>query len=105
MAQCGVPKSIGTRPLASANANSRSSVILFDMATLRKQLVLCLRNKGYEVSLERRKIYQVLPDPEAASHGQLRVIDESGEDYLYPERFFVSLTLPRTLRKAVLAAV
>jgi len=75
------------------------------MATTRRQLVLCLRNKGYEVSLERRKIYQVLPDREAASHGQLRVIDESGEDYLYPERFFVPITLPRTLRRAVLAAV
>ena len=75
------------------------------MATLRRQLVLCLRNKGYVVSLERRKIYQVLPDRQAASHRQLRVIDESGEDYLYPERFFVPITLPRTLRKAVLAAV
>src|SRR2546430_4206722 len=80
MARCGVPKSTGTRPLASASANSRSSVILIDMATLRRQLVLCLRNKGYEVSLERRKIYQVLPDRQAASHRQLRVIDESGED-------------------------
>ncbi len=67
--------------------------------------MLCLRNKGYEVSLERRKIYQVLPDREAASRGQLRVVDESGEDYLYPEGFFVPITLPRTLRRAVLAAV
>src|SRR5258706_14225592 len=105
MAQCGVPKSIGTRPLASASANSRSSVILIDMATVRRQLVLCLRNKGFEVSLERRKIYHVLPDREAASHGQLRVIDESGEDYLYPTAFFAPLKLPRTLRRRVLAAV
>jgi len=74
------------------------------MATLRRQLVLCLRNKGYEVSLERRKIYQVLPDRQAASHRQLRVIDESGEDYLYPERFSVPIPLPRTLRSAVRAA-
>ena len=75
------------------------------MATTRRQLVLCLRNKGYEVSLERRKIYQVLPDQDAARHGRLRVVDESGEDYLYPEGFFVPITLPRTLRRAVLAAV
>ncbi len=51
------------------------------MATKKRQLALCLRNKGYEVSLERRKIYQVLPDRDAAAHGQLRVIDESGQDY------------------------
>ncbi len=75
------------------------------MATVKRQLVLCLRNKGYEASLERRKIYQVLPDRDAASHGQMRVIDESGEDYLYPAAFFVPITLPRTLRRAVLAAV
>jgi len=74
------------------------------MAT-KRQLVLCLRNKGYEVSLERRKIYPVLPDRDAAAHGQLRVIDESGEDYLYPASFFVRLTLPKTLRRRVLAAV
>jgi hypothetical protein len=74
------------------------------MATRTHQLALCLRNKGYEVSLERRKIYQVLPDRDAAAHGQLRVIDESGEDYLYPATFFVLIKLPRTLRRAVLAA-
>ena len=67
--------------------------------------MLCLRNKGYEVSLERRKIYQVLPDRDAATHGLLRVIDESGEDYLYPASLFARLTLPSTLRKRVLAAV
>jgi len=65
------------------------------------QLVLCLRNKGYEVSLERRKIYRVLPDRDAAAHGQLRVVDESGEDYLYPASFFARLSLPSTLRRRV----
>ena len=71
----------------------------------RKQFVVCLRNKGYEVSLERRKIYQVLPDPEATRHKQIRVIDESGEDYLYPQSFFAPIELPQTLRRAVQAAV
>ena len=74
------------------------------MAAKRQQLALCLRNKGYEVSLERRKIYPVLPDRDAAAHGQLRIIDESGEDYLYSATFFVLITLPRTVRRAVLAA-
>jgi hypothetical protein len=74
------------------------------MGTHTKQFVVCLRNKGYEVSLERRKIYQVLPDPEAARHKQIRVIDESGEDYLYPKDYFAPLELPQPLRRAVLAA-
>lgn len=105
MGLCGWRNFIGTKRLASAGANSKSSVILIDMATTRPQLVLCLRNKGYEVSLERRKIYQVLPDRDAAAHHQLRVIDESGEDYLYPASFFVRLSLPTPVRRRVLAAV
>jgi hypothetical protein len=75
------------------------------MATAKRELVLCLRNTGYEVSLERRKIYQVIPDRSAKGHGQLRVVDESGEDYLYPASFFAAISLPRPLRRAVLAAV
>src|SRR4026209_867299 len=71
----------------------------------RKRFVVCLRNKGYEVSLERRKIYQVLADPEAEKHKQIRVIDESGEDYLYPQNFFAPIKLPQTLRRAVQSAV
>jgi hypothetical protein len=75
------------------------------MATRPRQLVLCLRNRGYEASLERRKLYQVIPDREAQKHGQLRVIDESGEDYLYPADFFAFVKLPPTIRRRVLAAV
>ena len=67
--------------------------------------VICLQNKGYEVSLEPRKLYQVLPDTDAAKHRQLRVIDESGEDYLYPKSYFATIELPTPVRKAVLAAV
>jgi hypothetical protein len=70
-----------------------------------KQFAVCVRNDGYEVSLERRKIYQVLPDPDAAKHRQVRVIDESGEDYLYPQSFFAPIELPQPIRRAVLAAV
>ena len=71
----------------------------------KRNLVLCLRNKGYEVSLERRKIYQALPDRDAEAHGQLRIIDESGEDYLFPAKLFAEITVPTKLRRAILAAV
>ena len=70
-----------------------------------KRFVVCVKNKGYEVSLETRKLYQVIRDPDAAKHKQLRVIDESGEDYLYPESYFTPIELPQPVRKAVLAAV
>lgn len=51
------------------------------MAATRRQFAVCVRNDGYEVSLELRKIYEVLPDPVAGRHRQIRVVDESGEDY------------------------
>ncbi|HXZ69133.1 MAG TPA: hypothetical protein VEH07_11120 [Alphaproteobacteria bacterium] len=73
--------------------------------TAKQQLVVCIDNEGYEVSLERRKIYQALSDPDAVKHKQLRIIDESGEDYLYPARYFKPIELPQSLRRAVLAAV
>jgi hypothetical protein len=67
-------------------------------------MVICILNTGYEVALEPRKLYEVLRDRDAARHGQLRVIDESGEDYLYPESHFAEIDLPLSIRKAVLAA-
>jgi len=60
---------------------------------------ICVDNAEYPASLEARKLYEVLPDDEAASHRQLRVIDESGEDYLYPERYFRLVTLPPSLER------
>ena len=74
------------------------------MASARKRFVLCIKNRGFEVSLDPRKLYQVLPDNDAAKHQQLRVIDESGEDYLYPESYFREIGLPQSIQKAVLAA-
>ncbi len=71
---------------------------------LSKQFVVCVRNDGYPASLEKRKIYLALRDLAAEKHGQLRVIDESGDDYLYPKTFFRSIALPQSLKKAVLAA-
>lgn len=58
---------------------------------------VCIKNEGYEVSLELRKIYEVLNDNQARKHGQLRIIDESGEDYLFPEEFFVNIKLPASV--------
>lgn len=68
------------------------------------RFAICIRNDGYEASLEMRKIYPILPDAEAASHHMLRVIDESGEDYLYPDDFFMLIELPEAVRKALVRA-
>jgi hypothetical protein len=69
------------------------------------QFVVCIKNKGYRASLELRKLYQVVPDSDAASHGLIRVIDESGEDYLYPTDYFAPITLPETLVNTLTLAV
>ena len=69
-----------------------------------RQLVVCIDNDGYPASLEKRKIYVALRDAKAAKHGLLRIVDESGADYLYPKAFFRSIALPQAVRKAVLAA-
>ena len=71
------------------------------MARSRKHFVICVDNDGYEVSLETRKLYVNLPDPDSE---KLRVIDESGEDYLFPQTNFVSIELPSPVQKAVLLA-
>ena len=63
--------------------------------------VICVGNKGYAASLELRKIYQVIPDKVASKLHQMRVIDESGEDYLYPEDCFVPVQLPQAVERAV----
>ncbi len=65
---------------------------------------LCVENKDCE-DLEKRKIYQVLPDEEAEKEGYLRVIDESGEDYLYPQSYFILVQLPRKAQEALRAAI
>jgi hypothetical protein len=69
-----------------------------------KQLAVCIGNKGYAVSVEKRKIYIALRDTAAEKHGLLRIIDESGEDYLYSKKSFRSIALPQAVKRAVLAA-
>jgi hypothetical protein len=69
-----------------------------------RQLVVCVDNDSYAVSLEKRKIYIALRDAEAEKVGLIRIIDESGEDYLYPKALFRAISLPQAVKKAVLAA-
>lgn len=57
--------------------------------------VLCISNKKYPASLDARKIYQSIPDTQAEAHGQIRIIDESGEDYLYPQALFIPIEVPK----------
>ncbi len=65
------------------------------------KFVICINNSGYEVSLERRKLYQLMPDEVAAKHHQLRIVDESGEDYLYPESCFLAVALSESVAQKV----
>lgn len=72
--------------------------------TVEIRFVVCLHNAGYPASLETRKLYRIVPDPEAAARGHVRVIDESGEDYLYPAEYFAEVKLPHAIEEALLRA-
>ncbi len=69
-----------------------------------RHFALCLNNDGYPVSLELGKLYRVIPDEEAATHGYIRVIDESGEDYAYSAERFHLIALPRVVEHSLLSA-
>jgi len=71
---------------------------------MRRRFVLCIDNKGYEASLIPRKIYQVIPDEQAEQDDFVRVIDESGEDYLYHMSHFVFVELPVEVERVLAAA-
>ena len=66
------------------------------------EFVVCLKNEGYVASLELHKIYRVLPDPAAEKDGDLRIVDESGEDYLYPKDWFVLIEVPEVVEASFL---
>jgi hypothetical protein len=70
----------------------------------RHTFVVCINNASYDASLEVRKLYELLPDDEAAKTGQVRIIDESGEDYLYPKSLFAPVELPSQTELLVLRA-
>ena len=65
------------------------------------KFVICTENQGYEASLELRKLYQLVPDSKAVKLNQIRVIDESGEDYLYPADYFAPVDLPESVAAQV----
>ena len=95
------PKRASIRPkraASSAHGGERTTVRASE-----GHFAVCVRNDDYSASLELRKLYVVLEDAFAAEHQMIRVIDESGEDYLYPSSYFVRVELPiaveRTLRK------
>ena len=69
-----------------------------------RRFAVCVKNEGYEASLERNKLYVLLSDREADKHGDVRVIDESGEDYLYPSDWFVAIEVPKAVQSSLLKA-
>jgi hypothetical protein len=71
------------------------------MKSASPKFVICTGNSGYEASLELRKLYAVVPDSAAENLGQIRIIDESGEDYLYPPSLFVHVDLPAAVADQV----
>jgi len=88
------------KPMASANKNSKSNGSSH-RKTKGEAFVLCVRNEGYPVSLEQRKLYPLIRDTCAARQSLIRVIDESGEDYLYPADYFIALRLPANVKLAL----
>jgi len=92
--------------MVSVRRNSRASGTSTrrKTRTARPRFAVCVRNQGYEASLERNKIYAVLPDLEAERDGDLRVVDESGEDYLFSADRFVAIDVPLAVRTSLLKA-
>ncbi len=77
---------------------------MVDKGKSNPRIAVCVQNEGYEASLERNKLYVVLPDAEAEREGDVRVVDESGEDYLYPAEWFVPLEVPKAVQDSLLKA-
>lgn len=75
------------------------------MSEKQRHFAVCIRNDEYEESLELRKIYEVLEDSFAETHNMIRVIDEEGEDYLYPQEWFLRIELPRNIEQAITGLV
>jgi hypothetical protein len=95
------------KPPELAGRNSRSKICCESREMPKpslRQLVVCINSADYPASLERRKIYVTIGDAAAEKQGLLRIIDESGEDYLYPKTLFRAIELPQSVKKAVLAA-
>jgi hypothetical protein len=100
------PRFTGTKLMGLARKSTKSKGLSSNPKTNAQRgearFVLCVLNKDYPASLELRKVYQALADEQASRCHQVRVIDESGEDYLYPEEYFIPIKLPQAAERAVL---
>jgi len=88
--------------VAKRSSGSRTSIRRTHPRTRAPRFVVCIRNNGYEASLERNKIYVVVPDLAAERDGDLRVVDESGEDYLFAADRFVAVSVPAAVKASLL---
>jgi hypothetical protein len=78
--------------------------MIMEQYNLETRFVVCIKNDGYPASLEVRKIYEVIPDARAAEHQLIRVVDESGEDYLYPADYFTPIEVPQVAMRVFAVA-
>jgi hypothetical protein len=90
--------------MESARRNTKLSALSAISKSGQARFALCVCNTDYPASLETRKVYRVLGDAEGSRHGLVRVIDESGEDYLYPQEYFVPIKLPQAAERAMMRA-
>jgi len=106
MAEYALLSYTGMRPTESAGRKSNVSGIWTEVMSKRTDcpplFAVCVKNTYYPASLELYKIYRLLPDDEATRDGDVRVVDESGEDYLYPADYFVVIEIPKTVEQAIL---
>ena len=90
---------------ASSRSSSRSSTNMKKSGKAKARFAVCIKNKGYEASLDIGKLYRIVPDREAKKRGYLRIIDESGSDYGYAADRFFAIAVPKPLEKALVRAV
>jgi hypothetical protein len=99
---------IGTKRTESESVKSSVNATWTEIMKRRKaasrHFAVCIKNTGYPSSLELHKIYRVIPDDDAAADGDIRVVDESGEDYLYPTEWFAEIELPKAVQQSLLHA-
>ena len=93
LAERGSQDAASRRPDSSGSMSTRT--------TTAAEYVVCVENVDYPVSLELHKIYRALPDEDALAAGDLRVVDESGEDYLFPATALVAISLPERVRSSL----
>jgi hypothetical protein len=90
---------LGKRAASAVSRSKRSRTVSQSVSESSAQFAVCVRNDEYPASLEVRKLYRVLEDRFASEHAMVRVIDESGEDYLFPSEYFVRINLPQAIEK------